>query len=107
MLSEEAYGDFLNAEPGLFLPVTEAGGEYSTWRDNEGASEISGAGGYTPLGSIDRRAFRIYRRHLRQDRIDHRTEPDRADAQQITVNGQSPAEAAAWGQTAMEEAVAE
>ena len=35
LLEPENYGDFLNAEPGLFLPVTSGGAELETWRSND------------------------------------------------------------------------
>lgn len=107
MLSEEAYGDFLNAEPGLFLPVTEAGGEYSTWRDNEILQKypeqvdtlLASASTGELFGFTDGIC----------SKIGSITGPNliAQTLQQITVNGQTPEEAAAWGQTAMEEAVAE
>ena len=104
LLSEEAYGDFLNAEPGLFLPVTETGAEYDSWRSNEVLStyseqvqtllEASSTGalfGFTDgvcsdIGSIT--GSNLIAQTL----------------QQMTVNGLSAEEAAEWGQKAMEEA---
>lgn len=35
VLDPENYGDFLTAEPGLFLPVTEDGREAPSWTENE------------------------------------------------------------------------
>lgn len=35
LLQPEQYGDFLNAEPGLFLPVTDNGAESESWRSNK------------------------------------------------------------------------
>ncbi len=98
LLSEEAYGDFLNAEPGLFLPVTETGAEYDSWRSNEVLStyseqvqtllEASSTGalfGFTDgvcsdIGSIT--GSNLIAQTL----------------QQMTVNGLSAEEAAEWGQ---------
>jgi multiple sugar transport system substrate-binding protein len=34
VMQPDVYGDFLNAEPGLFLPVTEAGLQSSSWLSN-------------------------------------------------------------------------
>ena len=35
LLDPDNYGDFLNAEPGLFLPVTETGVDSESWTSNE------------------------------------------------------------------------
>ena len=35
LIEPENYGDFLNAEPGLFLPVTADGAQLESWRSNE------------------------------------------------------------------------
>ncbi|MFH5823832.1 ABC transporter substrate-binding protein [Georgenia sp. AZ-5] len=35
LVDPASYGDFLNAEPGLFLPVTEDGADESNWRQHE------------------------------------------------------------------------
>jgi multiple sugar transport system substrate-binding protein len=35
LMQPDNYGDFLNAEPGLFLPVTTGGAELEQWRKNE------------------------------------------------------------------------
>jgi multiple sugar transport system substrate-binding protein len=35
LLQPDNYGDFLNAEPGLFLPLTETGVEAESWTSNE------------------------------------------------------------------------
>ena len=35
LLDPENYGDFLNADPGLFLPVTESGVDAESWTSNE------------------------------------------------------------------------
>ena len=107
MLSEEAYGDFLNAEPGLFLPVTEAGGEYSTWLDNEVLQTypdqvkvlLESASTGELFGFTDGICLKIG--SITGPNLIAQT------LQQMTVNGMTPEEAAQWGQSAMEEAVAE
>lgn len=107
LLSEEVYGDFLNAEPGLFLPTIEKGADYESWKNNEilvkypeqlnTILESSSTGvlfGFTDGICMD---------------IGSITGPNMIaqSLQQMTVNGMSPEEAVQWGQEAMEEAVAE
>lgn len=41
LLQPEVYGEFLNAEPGLFLPLTEDGMEAESWTSNEVISQYS------------------------------------------------------------------
>lgn len=105
MLSEEAYGELLNAEPGLFLPVTETGGEYSSWLSNEVLQkypeEVEGLLASAETGELFGFTDGICRK------IGSITGPNliAQTLQQITVNGKTAEEAAQWGQSAMEEAV--
>ncbi|MDR3359490.1 MAG: extracellular solute-binding protein [Bifidobacteriaceae bacterium] len=41
VFEDDNYGTFLNAEPGLFLPVTQGGSELQSWRANEIVSTYS------------------------------------------------------------------
>lgn len=106
MLSEEAYGDFLNAEPGLFLPVTETGGKYDSWLSNEilqkYPDQVEGLLDSASTGELFGFTDGIC------SKIGSITGPNliAQTLQQITVNGKTPEEAAEWGQNAMEEAVA-
>lgn len=106
VLSDQHYGDFLNAEPGLFLPVTQDAAKNSNWRDNavlkeypdcvdvlldqSKTGELFGfvGGQYIPrLGDI-----------AGQNIIAQ-------TVQKIYVDGQSPQDAVTWGQSQMEAAI--
>lgn len=106
LLSEEAYGDFLNAEPGLFVPVT-ATGAYENWRANEVLAkyptQVDGLLKATSSGSLFGFTDGVCMK------IGNISGPNllAQTLQQITINGMSVEEAVAWGQTAMESAVAE
>lgn len=106
MLSEAAYGDFLNAEPGLFLPVTEAGGSYDSWLDNEILKKYPDQVNVLLESASTGELFGFTDGIC--GKIGSITGPNliAQTLQQITVNGKSAEEAAAWGQGAMEEAVA-
>ncbi|MFZ4451346.1 ABC transporter substrate-binding protein [Salibacterium aidingense] len=106
MLDPENYGDFLNADPGLFLPVTEDGDSGTfyedpvteTYREHvEFLIEYSESGhlfGFTDgiSESIGEIAGPNYISQTLQE---------------IIVNDQSPEDAVEWGQEQMEEAVSE
>ncbi len=106
LLEPEVYGVFLNAEPGLFLPVTEDGMTAESWTSNPIVSEYRDCvdlmleqaeygqlfgfthGQYTmSIGAITGQSL------LAQA------------VQKMWVDKMTPAEAAAWGQAEMEAAV--
>ncbi|MCL2033676.1 MAG: sugar ABC transporter substrate-binding protein [Oscillospiraceae bacterium] len=106
LLQPETYGYFINAEPGLFLPVTETGAKAQSFLNDpiisqypkqvETLLEASNIG--MLYGFTDGAAMRI----------GQITGPNlkAATLEQIVVGGMSPSDAVAWGQAEMERAVA-
>ncbi len=106
LLDPENYGDFLNAEPGLFLPLTEDGVEADSWRSNEVISTYgecvdmmldqseSGALFGFAEGQYVQKIGNISGQNILAQVI-----------QQIVVQGEDPAEAVAAGQMMMQDAV--
>lgn len=105
LLTPEVYGRFLNAEPGLFLPVTQSGLESETLWDNpiietyrpyvEEMIEFSQYGalfGFTS-GRICPEITAISQQNLLAQTV------------QRIAGGATPAEATAWAQEQMENAV--
>lgn len=107
LLSEEAYGDFLNAEPGLFLPVTETGATYESWTSNEVLTRYPEQVATLCESAANGALFGFTNGVC--DKIGAISGPYliAQPLQQMTVNGLSPADAVAWGQVAMEEAIEE
>lgn len=107
LLSEEAYGDFLNAEPGLFLPVTETGATYESWTSNEVLTRYPEQVATLCESAANGALFGFTNGVC--DKIGAISGPYliAQSLQQMTVNGLSPADAVAWGQAAMEEAIEE
>lgn len=107
LLSEEAYGDFLNAEPGLFLPVTETGATYESWTSNEVLTRYPEQVATLCESAANGALFGFTNGVC--DKIGAISGPYliAQSLQQMTVNGLSPADAVAWGQVAMEEAIEE
>lgn len=106
LLQPEHYGDFLNAEPGLFLPVTDNGAELESWRSNEVVStygecvdamlDQSQTGEL--FGFVDGQYISSIGEISGQNIL--------AQAiQQMYVNGMSPADAVAWAQGQMQAAI--
>lgn len=106
ILEPDNYGDFLNAEPGLFLPVTSDGAELEQWRSNETITtyadcvdamlEQSESGelfGFVDGQYIDSIGEISGQNFLAQA------------VQQMYVNGMSAEEAAAWAQEQMQAAI--
>lgn len=106
LLQPENYGDFLNAEPGLFLPVTSGGAELEQWRSNEtlttyaecvdamlDQSETGALFGFVDGQYIDSIGEISGQNFLAQA------------VQQMYVNGMSAEEAAAWAQEQMQAAI--
>ncbi|MDR5700195.1 ABC transporter substrate-binding protein [Agromyces aerolatus] len=106
LLEPENYGDFLNAEPGLFLPVTTDGAELEQWRSNEvlttyaecvdamlEQSETGELFGFVDGQYIDTIGEISGQNFLAQA------------VQQMYVNGMTAEEAAAWAQEQMQAAI--
>lgn len=107
LLSEDGYGDFLNAEPGLFLPVTATGSTYESWTSNEVLAKYPEQV-QTLCDSAATGALFGFTNGI-CDKIGAISGPNliAQSLQQMTVNGKTPAEAVAWGQKAMEDAIDE
>lgn len=107
LFSEEAYGDFLNAEPGLFLPVTETGATYESWTSNEVLTKYPEQVATLCESAANGALFGFTNGVC--DKIGAISGPYliAQSLQQMTVNGMSPADAVAWGQSTMEEAIEE
>ncbi len=106
LLDPKQYGDFLNAEPGLFLPVTDNGATESDWRKNSVIStykncvdamlEQSKTGEL--FGFVDGQYISSIGEISGQNILAQAV-------QQMTVNGKSPKEAVAWAQQQMQDAI--
>jgi multiple sugar transport system substrate-binding protein len=106
ILDPKQYGDFLNAEPGLFLPVTDNGATESNWRENPvistyktcvdamlKQSETGELFGFVDGQYIDSIGEISGQNILAQA------------VQQMTVNGKSAKEAVSWAQQQMQDAI--
>lgn len=106
LLDPKQYGDFLNAEPGLFLPVTDNGAADSSWRKNPviskyktcvdamlKQSETGELFGFTD-GQYISSIGKISGQNILAQAV-----------QQMTVNGKSAKEAVAWAQQQMQDAI--
>lgn len=106
LLQPDQYGDFLNAEPGLFLPVTEDGADSELWRSNEvigtydkcvdamlKQSESGELFGFVNGNYIDAIGKISGQNFLAQA------------VQRMYVNGDSPEQAVAWLQEQMQGAI--
>lgn len=106
LMLPENYGDFLEAEPGLFLPVTSDDAQTESWRASDIVTTYSDcvqvmldqSGTGELFGFVDGQYI---------DRIgDISGQNILAQAiQEMYVNGMSPQDAAAWAQSAMESAL--
>lgn len=106
ILKPDNYGDFLNAEPGLFLPLTEDGRDAESWTQNEtikkyshcvdvmlkqaDSGELFGFVGGQYIDSIGE----ISGQNIIAQVI-----------QRMYSSGQSPAKAVAWGAEEMQDAI--
>jgi multiple sugar transport system substrate-binding protein len=106
LMEPDNYGDFLNAEPGLFLPVTSDGAELEQWRSNETLSTYSEcvdamlqqAESGELFGFVDGQYIDSIGEISGQNFL--------AQAiQQMYVSGMSPEEAVSWTQEQMQAAV--
>ncbi|WP_308716666.1 ABC transporter substrate-binding protein [Phytohabitans maris] len=106
VLKPENYGQFLNAEPGLFLPLTEDGATAPSWTDNEVIKKYQGCvdamleqsktGGL--FGFVDGQYVDSIGKVSGQNILAQ-------VVQRVYSNGESPAAAVKWGQQQMQEAV--
>lgn len=105
LFSEEAYGDFLNAEPGLFVPVTATGAKYESWLSNDMLNKYP-TQVETLLEATSDGALFGFTDGVCMD-IGKITGPNilAQTLQQMTVNGMSAEEAVAWGEQAMADAI--
>lgn len=108
LLEQENYGDFLNAEPGLFLPLTQTGKEAESWTSHEvitkyrecvdmmlEQSETGGLFGFVNGQYVEKIG------HISGQNILAQV------VQQISVQGEDPAAAVDAGQQMMLDAVNE
>jgi multiple sugar transport system substrate-binding protein len=108
LLESDTYGDFLNAEPGLFLPLTEDGKTAESWTSHEvistyrecvdkmlEQSETGALFGFVDGQYVDKIGNVSGQNILAQV------------IQRITVEGEDPADAVAWGEEQMKAAVEE
>lgn len=106
LIEPDNYGDFLNAEPGLFLPVTADGANLEQWRSNETVStygecvdamlkqsETGELFGFVDGQYIDSIGEISGQNFLAQA------------IQQMYVNGMSPEEAVQWTEEQMQAAI--
>jgi multiple sugar transport system substrate-binding protein len=106
LLKPENYGDFLNAEPGLFLPLTQDGAKAPTWLSNPVITKYQGCVnamleqsksgalfGFTD-GQYNENIGKISGQNLLAQVV-----------QRVTVQGEDPKSAVAWAQQQMQDAV--
>jgi multiple sugar transport system substrate-binding protein len=106
LMQPDNYGDFLNAEPGLFLPVTTGGADLEQWRQNEvlsqypecvdlllKQSETGALFGFVDGQYVEKIGL-ISGQNIFAQAI-----------QQMYVNGMPPAEASIWAQEQMKAAI--
>jgi multiple sugar transport system substrate-binding protein len=106
LLQPENYGDFLNAEPGLFLPLTEDGMQAESWTSHDvitkyrgcvdkmlEQSESGALFGFVDGQYIDK-IGNISGQNILAQVI-----------QRIVIDGEEPASAVAWGDKQMQAAV--
>lgn len=103
LVQPEQYGDFLNAEPGLFLPVTEDGATLETWRSNPVISTYSGCVDAMLEQSKTGELFGFVDGQYIDSIGDISGQNILAQAiQRMYVNGESPQDAVAWAQQEMQ-----
>jgi len=106
VLKPENYGTFLNAEPGLFLPLTADGATAPSWTNNEVIKKYRGCVDAmleqsktgALFGFVDGQYIDSIGKISGQNILAQ-------VVQRVYNNGDSPAEAIKWGQQKMQEAV--
>lgn len=105
LLQPEPYGDFLNAEPGLFVPLTETGAASDTYLGDEVIKTFSTQVN-TLLGATANGCLFGFTDGVCMD-IGKITGPNllAQTLNQMTVNGVSAQDAVAWGESEMKKAI--
>jgi len=106
ILDPKQYGDFLNAEPGLFLPITKNSGTESNWRQNPTISTykncvdamLKQADTGTLFGFVDGQYVKSIGQISGQNFLAQAV-------QQMYINGQTPAQAVTWVHKQMQDAI--
>lgn len=106
LLQPEQYSEFLNAEPGLFLPVTEDEESAATWRTSDVVSQypecvdamLEQAESGELFGFVDGQYIDVVGEISGQNFLAQ-------GVQEMYVNGKTPEEAVAWTQQQMQDAV--
>lgn len=107
VLDPKHYGDFLNAEPGLFLPVTENGATESNWRENPVISTYKTCVDAMLKQSETGELFGFVDGQYISSIGEISGQNILAQAvQQMTVNGMSAKDAVSWAQKQMQDAIA-
>ena len=106
LLEPDNYGEFLNAEPGLFLPLTESGVEAESWTSHEVITKYRECVDMM-LEQSESGALFGFAEGQYVDKIGNISGQNviAQVIQQITVEGKDPAEAVAAGQKMMQDAV--
>ncbi len=106
VLDPKHYGDFLNAEPGLFLPVTNNGATESNWRQNPVISTYKNCVNAMLKQSQTGELFGFVDGQYISSIGDISGQNILAQAvQQMTVNGMSAKNAVTWAQQQMQAAI--
>jgi multiple sugar transport system substrate-binding protein len=106
LLKPENYGDFLNAEPGLFLPVTQDGMRADSWKSNEVIKKYSGCVDKMLEQSRTGALFGFVDGQYNEDIGKISGQNILAQViQRIVIDKEDPAAAVTWGQQQMEAAV--
>jgi multiple sugar transport system substrate-binding protein len=106
VFQDDHYGPFLNAEPGLFLPVTKAGSELASWRSNDVVSTYADCVDTMLEQSETGELFGFVDGQYISRIGDISGQNILAQAvQKMYVDGQTPQEAVTWAQAEMQSAI--
>jgi len=105
LLEPEAYGNFLNAEPGLFLPVTEDGAKANSFWSDPVVSKYKDQ--VQVLLDASQNGYLFGFTNGVASKIGKIAGPNfiAQTLEQMMINNMSPADAVKWGQQQMENAV--
>ncbi|GAB3883437.1 ABC transporter substrate-binding protein [Terrabacter terrigena] len=106
LLKPENYGDFLDAEPGLFLPLTEDGMKASSWVSNPVIKKYAGCVNAMLEQSKSGALFGFTNGQYNESigKISGQNVLAQV-VQRATVQGEDPKTSVAWAQTQMQQAV--
>ncbi len=108
VLQPEVYGVFLNAEPGLFLPVTEDGMTASSWLGNPTIAEYKGCVDLMLKQAESGQLFGFtHGQYTMSIGIISGQSLIAQTVQKMWVDHMSPQDAVTWGQREMEAAISE